>query len=58
MTEKLLASDKLNQDQYLILLKDLIASMGERRETPANFFNHYPLLSRLNGISMQDLSSH
>ncbi|WP_196905735.1 hypothetical protein [Candidatus Symbiopectobacterium sp. 'North America'] len=40
------------------MLKDLIAAMGERRETPANFFNRYPLLSRLNGVSMQDLSSH
>ncbi|MCW2474850.1 hypothetical protein [Candidatus Symbiopectobacterium sp. NZEC151] len=55
ITEKLLASDKIDKDQRFVLLKDLIASMGERRETPSDFINRYPLLSRLNGISTQDL---
>ncbi|QZN95238.1 hypothetical protein [Symbiopectobacterium purcellii] len=58
MTEKLLASDKLDQDQRFTLLKGLIAAMGERRETPEHFFNRYPLLRRLNGISMQDLPAY
>lgn len=55
MTEKLLASDKIDTEQRFLLLKDLIATMKEQREIPSNFFNRYPLLSRLNGVSMQDL---
>lgn len=58
ITEKLLTSDKINQDQCVMLLKDLIATMGERHETPVDFFNRYPLLSRLNSINTQDLSPH
>ncbi|MCW2478392.1 hypothetical protein [Candidatus Symbiopectobacterium sp. NZEC135] len=58
MTEKLLASDKINTDQRFLLLKDLIATMGEQRDIPSSFFNRYPLLSRLNGISTQDLPAY
>lgn len=58
MTEKLLASDKINTDQRFLLLKDLIATMGEQRETLSNLFNRYPLLSRLNGVSTQDLPEY
>ncbi|MFT8211971.1 MAG: hypothetical protein ACMZI0_17875 [Symbiopectobacterium sp.] len=58
MTEKLLASDKLNKDQCFLFLKDLIATMGERREASPSFFSRYPLLSRLNGISSQDLPAY
>lgn len=58
MAEALLASDKLHNDQRVSLLRDLIATMGERREIAPYIARRYPLLGNLNTISMQDLPGY